>query len=300
MFVKRSFFTTVEHAFDIQAVEEVNCNLCGASDYAVVTTENDFEIRECRVCALVYVSPQPQSEELEKFYAGMYAEQDGDAPPESSLGYVERHIRRVVRKRVPQGGALLEVGCGRGGFLQVMRDTSFELSAIELDARAAACAREAVPGVSIHESTLEAATVPLASQDAIVAIAVLEHVKDPRVALQKMTDWLKPGGVLVVQVPRVTPFLKLKRWLPGIPIYFEAPRHLFDFSPTTLRRYLEELGYGDIRVEVARPYSSNGLVGLIGIWGIKWVGIVLHRLSGGRYVYPYAGAFVLHAQKQNE
>ncbi|MCH7909048.1 MAG: class I SAM-dependent methyltransferase [Candidatus Hydrogenedentes bacterium] len=300
MFVKRSFFTTVDHAFEIQAVEEVDCNLCGASDYGVVTTENDFEVRECHDCGLVYVSPQPQSGELEKFYAGLYAESDADATSESSLGYVERHIRRIVARRCPHSGALLEIGCGRGGFLLAMRDTPFELSAIELDARAAAYAREAVPGVPIQESTIEAATVPEASQDAVVAIAVLEHVKDPRAVLRTMSAWLKPEGVLIVQVPRVTPFLKAKRWLPGIPIYFEAPRHLFDFSPDTLHRYFAELGYGDIRVEVARPYSSNGVVGLIGIWAVKGMGMVLHRLSRGRYMYPYAGAFVIHAYKRGD
>ena len=123
-------------------------------------------------------------------------------------------------------------------------------------------------------------------------------MKDPLATLAKMTKWLAPGGVILIQVPYIQHIMKLKKWLaPWAPVHFEAPRHLFDFSPKTLARYLRELGYTDIRVEVARPCMSRGPFGTAMIWVLKAAGIALYRLSGKRYVYPFACAIVVHARK---
>jgi len=295
MQVKRSFYTTVTHEIDIERVEEVDCNLCGGARYNTIGNELDFHIRECANCGLVYVSPQPADEELPKLYEGMY--RDASEADLRSLGLVEKHIRRIVRNRLPEGGKLFEAGCGFGGFLEAVEGSGFELSATELDPTAAARARERVPGAAVQCAAVDHAEVAPESQDCVVAIAVLEHVKDPRDAHTSLTGLLKKSGVLVVQVPRIAPFIKLKRFVPWLPIYFEAPRHLFDFSPTTLCAYFEELGYRDIRLEVARPYSSNGPVGLALIRTVKLVGLALHALTGGRYIYPFAAAFVIHAVK---
>ena len=35
------------------------------------------------------------------------------------------------------------------------------------------------------------------------------------------------------------------------------------------------------------------------IWGMKLVGFALHRLSFGRYVWPYAGGLIAHGVKRN-
>ncbi|MEX2016669.1 MAG: hypothetical protein WD873_08495, partial [Candidatus Hydrogenedentales bacterium] len=115
--------------------------------------------------------------------------------------------------------------------------------------------------------------------------------------LAKMARWLKPGGVLIVHVPYNAPYIRLKRWLPMLPVHFEAPRHLFDFSPGVLRRYFREQGFGEIDTEIGRPYSAKGRIGEALIWGVKAPGFVLHALSGGRYVYPFAGAVVCHGRK---
>lgn len=116
--------------------------------------------------------------------------------------------------------------------------------------------------------------------------------------LARITRWLAPGGLVVLQVPYVQHFIRLKRWLPRLPIYFEAPRHLYDFGPKCLERYLDELGFSDIRVEVARPYNSPTRLGMAAIWAVNTPGLVLHRLTGGRYIYPFASAITVYAYKR--
>ncbi len=293
--VKGSFFTTIKHAFGPLQTEDVTCNLCAASEYHELGQELSFQIRECARCHLVYINPQPTREELPRFYEGMYSDDSPQEVASRSLGRIEPHLSRLIAHRRPKGGRLLEVGCGFGRLLKTLSQQPWQLHALELNPTAAAYARRQTPTADIQISGVEDAVVAPSSMDCLVAIAVLEHVKDPRAVLQRFTNWLAPGGLLMVQVPYIAAYIRLKRWIPFLPICFEAPRHLFDFSPKTLTRYLTELGYKDIRLEVARPYSAKSALGAWLIHGVKLPGYLLHRLSGGRYIYPFAGAFVIHA-----
>ena len=157
--------------------------------------------------------------------------------------------------------------------------------------------RETVPGATIHHGLIEDVEFEDATFDAITLVAVLEHVKDPKATLSRIVRWLAPGGVLLVQVPYVAPFIRAKRVLPFLPVHFEAPRHLYDFSPRTLPRYFNEAGLANIKTEIARPYSSVGPIGEFLIWGVKAPGLVLHALTGGSYVYPFASAIAVHGIK---
>ncbi len=56
--VKKSFHTTVDHPFEINNTEEVDCNFCGGKEYTSIGTELDYGIRQCAKCKLVgYVLP---------------------------------------------------------------------------------------------------------------------------------------------------------------------------------------------------------------------------------------------------
>jgi len=297
MEVKKSFFTTVNHPFEIGRVEDVVCNLCGGDRYSVIGTELDFEIRSCRDCGLVYVSPQPCADELPAFYAGMYADREAGTVSTRSLGHVERHLRSIVNCRCPEGGRLLDIGCGYGRFLASLDPSAWNLNGTEISETAIAHVNETVPAATIHRGLIDDVDFDDASFDAITLVAVLEHVKDPKAALARITRWLAPGGLLLVQVPYVAPFVRAKRFLPMLPIHFEAPRHLYDFSPRTLPRYFREAGISNTEIDIARPYSSVGPMGELMIWGVKAPGLLLHALTGGRYVYPFASAIVVHGFK---
>lgn len=298
MEVKKSFYTVGHQPIAIARYEEVVCNLCGAAEYTALGRELEFEIRQCAACSLVYVNPQPTAEELPRFYEGMYADQPEGEGDHRSLGYIESHLRAIIRRRKPEGGRLFEVGCGYGRFLEAMRGPEWSLAGIEISAEALAHARRRAPDAQLAQSTFEDAPDPGELQDCVVLIAVLEHVKNPRATLERLATWLKPGGLLVLVVPYLTPFLKAKRFVPGLPIYLEAPRHLFDFSPKTLERYLRESGFEAVKPDIGRPYSSPSRSGELLTWSIKLPGIALHALSGGRYVYPFASSIVMTATRK--
>lgn len=292
--IKRSFYTTFEHRVNLERCKPVDCDFCGSSDRKTLIVESGFDVVTCRNCGLVYVTPQPSTEDLPSFYENMYSGQSAEQESASSLGLVERHLTRLIQRARPEGGDFLEIGCGYGKFLHAMQALPWRLTGLEFSETAIGNARRLVPGATFIQGEIYTAEFEPASFDCITLIAVLEHLKEPRKAFERVTRWLRPGGLLVVQVPYVAPYIRLKRFLPWLPVHFEAPRHLFDFSPTLLRDYFQSAGLEDVRVEIARPYSSPTRLGAWLIWGVKIPGLVLYALSGGRYIYPFASASVAY------
>jgi SAM-dependent methyltransferase len=74
------------------------------------------------------------------------------------------------------------------------------------------------------------------SFDVVTAWAVFEHLHDPRSAFRRAADLLRPGGRLILQVPNLrsinTRYARLE----------DIPRHLYFFSPRTIRRYATSSG----------------------------------------------------------
>ena len=238
------------------------------------------------------------AEELPRFYEGLYVDDSEEHVKARNLGYSEKHIRKIIRRLRPEGGRLLDLGCGFGKFLKIMEDQPWELTGVEISETAASYTRNLVPKTTVHEGMLTEVDLPPASQDCIVMLGVLEHLKDPRTSLKHISKWLTPGGILIVQVPYMASYIRLKHWFPFIPIAFEAPRHLFDFSPTTLTRYFHLAGYEDVSVDIARPYACPSWFGLALICCVKFASIALYSLSFRHFVFPYCGAIVVSGIKK--
>jgi SAM-dependent methyltransferase len=227
----------------------------------------------------------------------MYPDADDESASQRTLGLVEPHLRSIIRRRKPKAKTLLDVGCGYGVFLKFMEDHGLQLHGIEMSATAADYTQRVLPEAVIVQGDLASAEFEPGSMDVITMIAALEHVFDPRATLRQLTRWLAPEGLLIVQVPYTTPYLKLKRFIPWLPVYLAAPAHLYDFNPTTLRRYFDVAGLKHSEIDIARPYAAPNRLSALAIWGVKLPGIALHRISGRRYVYPFASAIVCHGVK---
>ncbi len=298
--LKRSLSTTVSIQCDIRATEAVDCNLCGASDYRALGDELGFEIRECRRCGLIYVSPQPTEAELARFYESFNADKAETGADRFRFAAFERHIARAVQKLRPTGGRLLEVGCGSGRLLVELSKQPWELHGLDVSPTAVREAQHVLPQGTFMVSSIEDAPIEPGTYDCIVMVAVFEHVKDPRAILERLCSWLAPGGLLVIQVPYLGPFLRLKRFVPMLPIYLEAPQHLFDYSPAALRRYYSEAGLTGIHFAITRPFASPNAIISAMIWAIKIPGLALHWLTRGQYLYPFSAGILALGSKPND
>jgi SAM-dependent methyltransferase len=102
--------------------------------------------------------------------------------------------------RPPEGGRILEIGCGTGHNFEMLRRFG-RLDAIEVDGEARALASKRL-GHAVGDAPLPGlAGVPERTYDLIALLDVLEHVDDDRGSLESIAARLAPGGWLLVTVP---------------------------------------------------------------------------------------------------
>lgn len=107
-------------------------------------------------------------------------------------------IRR--RLRLPPKARILEIGCGTGHNMLMLRQFG-EVDAIEIDPAARAVA-EARLGKNIGNAPLpELPGVPDGAYDMVAILDVLEHVAADREALVNIARKLAPGGRILITVP---------------------------------------------------------------------------------------------------
>ncbi|MEJ2744298.1 MAG: class I SAM-dependent methyltransferase [bacterium] len=116
------------------------CMLCGSLDARLVVEENDCPIYRCRGCGLVYVHPIPPAWAMKRYYASREGE-CGEAVWEKFSAEVFKRASMDIRKSRREGN-LLDVGCGYGFFMRVMREKGWNVHGIEIDGEAARYARD--------------------------------------------------------------------------------------------------------------------------------------------------------------
>ncbi len=251
----------------VSAAEEAGgaetCALCGSATARPLATgydrtqarAADYLYVQCASCSLVRLSPLPRSAELEGFYPDDYGPHAGrvrrddrklinrlairylyavDSPSRSPL---LRAVFRAVSGRLmsalrePTGrNRVLDVGCGSGTLLVRYRALGWTVRGIEMDPRACAVAHER--GLDVHCGTVFDA--PFDGEfDVILLHHVIEHVLDPVGVLQRIRNFLAPGGIIEVETPNIDSLGFA--WYGSCWYALDAPRHLMLFNPRTLR-----------------------------------------------------------------
>lgn len=140
-----------------------------------------------------------------------------------------------------EDGSLLEVGCGSGRYLDLMRELGWKrVVGVDFSQRAVEQAREAL-GLEVFWGELKDAGLEADSFDAVSLSHTLEHVPDPVGFLRDTWRVLKPGGRLAVIVPNVESLAS--RVYRDFWLALEPPRHLVNFNRAGLLMALERAGF---------------------------------------------------------
>ncbi|MGY1608479.1 class I SAM-dependent methyltransferase [Geodermatophilus sp. SYSU D00700] len=104
----------------------------------------------------------------------------------------------VVLTAVPDGCArAIDVGCGEGLLTREMRNVVEHVVGVDSDAASVHLARAQEPGISYLVGDLRALPFRPETFDFVASVAALHHV-DAGVGLARLSDLLRPGGVLAV------------------------------------------------------------------------------------------------------
>jgi 2-polyprenyl-3-methyl-5-hydroxy-6-metoxy-1,4-benzoquinol methylase len=267
-----------------RASEETPCNLCGSRDDVVVGTRDrdgrPLRTVLCRTCGLVWTNPRPSAPDMNAYYErGYRSDYKGQsAPPlrkivRGLLGAADR--RRTLRAYLePRKRAssdrnsgvphdydsgvsgdhaavprMLDVGCGAGELVYLMRRDGIDASGVEPGIEFAEFART-VLRIPIQTATVDTATVPPESQDLVTMFHALEHVPDPRSVMATARDWIARGGHLIVEVPNIAARVQA-------PSHQYHYAHLYHFTGSTLAALGEAVG---LRVVDTRHTEDQGNV----------------------------------------
>lgn len=211
-------------------------------------------IMRCRSCGLVYCDPQPVPMSIDDHYG---------VPPESywdpsyfkvPADYFIREVK-VSRQLLGEGRKrALDIGAGLGYAMVQLEKAGYETHGLEPSApfRDRAISKIGVPSDRLRLGSVEDADYPAESFDFINLCVVLEHIGDPGAALARALTWLKPGGVIHVEVPssdwlivRMTNlYYKLRRSeCVGNLSPMHAPYHLHEFTVGSFRAHGRTNGY---------------------------------------------------------
>jgi 2-polyprenyl-3-methyl-5-hydroxy-6-metoxy-1,4-benzoquinol methylase len=236
----------------------------------------DFHERMCTHCGLLHVYPQLSQKEIARYYPSTkyysYSDQTRLTFFGSLRSYLISHLHsetiwsRVIGilLRVPAmprkivKGRILDVGCGSGDTLSQLRTIGWECYGIDIDKKAVEVAhKRGLANVSLG-SYEDIQAYPDNFFDAIRLYHVIEHLEDPQKCLSLCYKKLKKNGEIIMGTPNAH---SVARFMFGTFWYnLDCPRHVYVFSPKTLRNISLRAKFKDIEIIFC---SAGGIVGSV-------------------------------------
>lgn len=148
------------------------------------------------------------------------------------------------------GVKALEIGCGTGLFTEIFSRSGATIVAVDIsaDLLAKARARGLPPGqISFLEKPFEDCEID-GPFDAVIGSSVLHHL-DMDIAMRKIFDLLRPGGIVSFAEPNpMNPQVFLERKLHFLPIFSYVSPDETAFARWKLASQLESIGFVDIGI----------------------------------------------------
>ena len=242
-------------------LEERNCPACGSSSRTgTLSREGEYGLVRCCDCRMLYTHWVQSIEEKILHYdqlareridttSGLSPAHYGLANQIKSVGLYERVLRFIV-KTIPTGNInFVDVGCAGGLFLLAAQSIDgyncgvpprFNVRGISIDPRERSETERSVGCPVLFPD--EAAAEWAGWADVVTLMNVLEHVYDPFALLGQLKRILKPGGLLLIDVPNnsvVSLRGNLRHRWPEL----DLGEHINHFVPATLDRLLIRTGF---------------------------------------------------------
>ena len=182
------------------------CTVCGSKRASFLfereSDGNDvspLSIYRCDVCANVYLGLYDSGyiDDLYEYYRKYLGKpKDELFSPLTALSYM-KVLGLFARHNL--GKRILDVGCGKGDFVDVGLRSGWEVSGIELAQPAVEIAQSF--GLPVNQCDFFSNSIKSASFDIVTMFEVLEHLPNPVEFLKRAENVVKPGGLVYLTTP---------------------------------------------------------------------------------------------------
>ena len=238
-----------------------HCPSCSSEDFHEFISAKDhtvsgesFTIMKCNDCTLMFTQDIPSAADIGRYYAS----EDYISHSDTQEGMINK-LYHAIRKRTLNGkkkllqketgkatGKIADIGCGTGAFLHTMKQAGWNITGVEPDE---AARKKAAALYSIEPRPAEELnSLPQNEFDGITLWHVLEHVHDLHGYIAQLKNMLAENGKLFIAVPNYTSHDAVHYgsfWAA-----YDVPRHLYHFSPQSMRALLQLHG---LTVKKVRP-----------------------------------------------
>lgn len=266
-------------------LRNVACNICGSEETVPVTVQSDYRVVRCVRCGLVYVNPRPDNESLKGIYDSYHQRNGKDESDWKEIMALNfKSVSSMLTRMYPSGGRLLDIGCGYGYFIETMERCGWHAEGIDPSSTTVAFAGQ--NGLKVTETTIDEASFPDGSFNAVTMFYVLEHLTDPLAALKKVERMLVPGGVAVIRVPHTTPLVRVLSIFGIKNNLYDPPFHLYDFSAASLRRIIKNSGFETVTVRPGEPTLPPSFLQKLISVSTGYAAKFLYQISSGHILAP--------------
>ena len=241
-------------------MEKVKCPICNNQDTKKLfgiqdrlgVSDEIFDIRKCLNCGIVFTFPILTRGDVEKFYPEFYMWRRENKTNNKFIEFLKKmetlyinfslrgEAKRLI-KVIGKKGKVLDIGCGNGMRLELLRKMGFEqcygLEPMQEEIHYTKNAKN----LQVYNTMLEDSNFSENSFDAITLYHTFEHIHNPVQHLQIIKKILKPGKWLVIQVPNLDSFQAnffKSNWAS-----LDPPRHYFHYTPKSLSKLLAQNGF---------------------------------------------------------
>jgi SAM-dependent methyltransferase len=240
----------------------VNCPICGYDQGKLEFNFKTGSYRSCQSCTVWYNDPLPSDDDITNYYVNASKEGSYDlsliGPMNDERKGVFRNYVDVLLKRTGlkiDNIKCLDIGCFDGTGMSVLSERGcHNVWGIEMQKSASEVANSLFPGRIFNGNFLDMDISIYNNFDLLIMTDVLEHLKDPKAALEKASTLLKPGGFLFITTPDNKSFISRimgKNWPSLVPVH-----HIFLFNQNSLKSILDYFNFKPIyRAPLFKTYS---------------------------------------------
>ena len=223
------------------------CPICKSEMEYIFTTKDylvsgePFDIIECDSCLLRITYPFPNKQNIGRYYSSddYISHNDNTSGIFDYIYGVVRSYQLNKKKKLIENycdkinGKILDIGCGTGEFLSVMKKGHWDINGVDTSEKA----REIVKNkLNIEVMAPDRWISSDIQYDVITCWHSLEHVHEPWVYLNKIKKSLNPDGILIVALPNYhsTDAKKYQEFWAA----YDTPRHLYHFTIESINKII--------------------------------------------------------------